>query len=155
MGSPNINNSGALQRSVACGAASAVAAGAGDATKVTGATINRATYNYPGSAKLCISYLTSLTAAKTLSFAVEYEESSDGSSWDTAVAIEAATVVATGALTASVGQREYDLDLSARKQYVRYNVTPDLSHTSTDTVVFAANAILGGARSLPASGSVV
>lgn len=155
MGSPNINNIGSQLRSVACGAGTATAAGTGDNTKVTGATINRATYNYPGSAKLCISYVTDLTAAKTLSFAAEYQESSDGSSWDTAVVIQAATADKTGAATAFVGDVEYDIDLTGKKQYVRFNITPDLSNTATDTVVWAANAVLGGARAQPLSASNV
>lgn len=148
MASPQKNDIGSYLKALACGASSAVAAGTGDATKVTGATVDRLGY---GSAKLVVAYKTSLTAAKTLSFAVEYEESDDGSSWSSAVAIQASTVAETGALTDEVDELTFDLDLAARKRYVRYNVTPDLSHTSTDTVVFAATVVLGGARSLPAA----
>ena len=45
---------------------------------------------------------------------------------------------------------EYDdQDFYTRKQYVRYNVTPNLSNTATDTAIVAYGAILGGAFSPP------
>jgi hypothetical protein len=133
---------------VACGATTATAAGTGDNTAVTGATINRAGFE---SLLFALAWRVSLTAAKTLTIAAEYQESADGSSWDTAVALESATVVATGALTADVGQRQYKLNLAGKKQYIRFNFTPNLSHTSTDTVDIGAIAILGGAAVKPTS----
>jgi hypothetical protein len=139
---------GKFLKALACGAASATAAGTGDNTAVTGATIDRLGYN---SAKVAIAYKTSLTADKTLSFAVEYQESSDGTTWDTAVALQTATVAETGAKTNEVGEVTFDVDLSGLKRYVRFNFTPDLSHSGTDTVVCACTAILGGAVELPAA----
>lgn len=148
MANPNVSNLAAFIKAVACGASTAVAAGAGDATAVTGATIDRLGY---GSAKFIISYRTSLTAAKTLSYAAEYQESADGSAWDTATALQTSTVQETGALTNQVGKLAFDLDLAGKKRYVRFNFTPDLSHTSTDTVDNAATAILGGPVVKPAA----
>lgn len=140
-------NVGAFLKALVCGAFSAVAAGTGDATAVVGATIDRLGYD---SAKFIIGYKTSLTAAKTLAFAAEYQESSDGSSWDTAVALQASTVDKTGAVTDGVGEVEFNVDLSGKKRYIRFNFTPDLSHTSTDTAVGAAVCVLGGAQTVPA-----
>jgi hypothetical protein len=135
--------------SVNSGAPSLVtAAGTGDNTKVTGYTIDRkgttnGTMAY--SCELSIGYLAALTNAKTLSFAVEYQESSDNSSWATAVVLQAATVAETaGSSTNFEGVVNLSLDLSTLKRYVRFNITPDLSHSSTDTAEFVAIATLGG-----------
>lgn len=145
---PSIRNFGAYCTTRACGLASATAGGTGDATAVTGATIDRQGF---GSGKLSIAYLTTLAATKTLSFAVEYQDSADGSTWNTAVAIQASTVAATGALTASVGKVEFSVDLTGLQRYVRFNFTPDLSNTATDTALCAATFVLGGADELPAA----
>jgi hypothetical protein len=145
---PSISNFGAYCTSRVCGLATATAAGTGDATAVTGATIDRQGF---GSAKVVVCWLTTLTAAKTLSLAVAYQDSADGSSWNTAVALQAATVMATGELTASKDEVEFNLDMSGLQRYVRINFTPDLSHTGTDTAVVAATIILGGADELPAA----
>jgi hypothetical protein len=148
MGSPNIANFGAYHKVLACGASTAVAAGAGDNTAVTGASIDRLGYN---SATFAIGYRTTLTADKTLSYAAAYQTSPDNSSWATAVALQSATVAETGAATNKVGMVEFDLDLRGLPRYIRFNFTPDLSHSGTDTVDNAAICILGGADVLPAA----
>lgn len=127
------------------GAASLTAGGTGDATAVTGATIDRDDYQ---SGVLAVAYKAVLTEAKTLALAVEVQESSDGSTWDTAVALRASTVAATGDTGGSTetGLVEFDIDLSGYKRYVRFNFTPDLNATGTDTAVVAAVFTLGGAR---------
>lgn len=131
------------------------AGGTGDGVKVNGATIDRLT-NRAESLKLAVAGLAALADTKTLSIAVEIQESADASTWDTAVAVEAATVVATGdGGSNETFCREYDIDLSARKQYVRFNVTPDLSATGTDTAEFIGVAFLAGSDRDPSSGSVV
>lgn len=155
MSGPAFRNSGAFNKAVGCGAVSATAAGAGDNTEITGATINRADHGYPQSAKVVVSYKTTLSASETLKFGLKYQTSSDGSSWDTAVVVQAATTDKTGAATNFVGEVEYDVDLSGLKQYVRFNLTPDLSASGTDTMVVSYVAMLGGARSLPQSASNV
>lgn len=147
MGAPHISNIGALVKNVACGAARVTAAGAGDNTAVTGATIDRLGYN---SAKLTVAYKTTLGASETLQFAIEYQESADGSSWDTAVALQAATTAKTGSVTNSVGQVSHDVDLGAKKRYIRFNYTPNLSAGATDTADTAAVCTLGGAVEKPA-----
>lgn len=148
MAGPSKYDFGAYHKPLAVGATTAVAAGAGDATAITGASHDTRGY---GTATFCLVYKTTLTAAKNLSFAVEYQESSDDSSWDTAVALQAATVAETGAQSAKVGKVEFDLPLRGKKRYLRFNFTPDLSHTSTDTVDCAAVCVLGGADALPAT----
>lgn len=132
-----------------------VAAGTGDNTKVNGATINRMAAGGAGylSAVLAIAVHAVLTATKDCTIAVEVQESADGSSWDTAVVLRAAASPFTAAQVAAGGDQtaiiEIAENLAPRKQYVRYNVTPDLSHSGTDTAEHAAVLVLGGADASP------
>ncbi len=130
------------------GAGTATAGGTGDNTKVTGQAIDRLGFE---SGVLAIAYKAALAEGKTLSFAVEYEESADGSNWDTAVSLQSATVCSTGGTGGSTnhGVVEIDLNLRPRKRYVRYNVTPDLNATGTDTVTWAGVLVAGGASVKP------
>lgn len=124
-----------------------VAGATEDNVKVTGETIDRMGYD---SAVFVLTGSTVLTAAKTCSVAVEYQDSADGSTWNTAVALQASTVLATGAGTKDL-LLELALNLRPLLRYVRFNVTLDLSNTSTDTAEWTAAAILGGKESLPVS----
>ena len=148
MAPPSISNFGAYCTARVCGLTTATAAGTGDNTAVTGATVDRQGF---GSAKVVVSWKTSLTASQTLALAVAYQDSADGSSWNTAVALQASATVATSALTNSVDEVQFDLDMTGLQRYVRINFTPDLSHSATDTAVVAATIILGGADKLPAA----
>lgn len=123
-----------------------VAAGAGDNTAITGNTINRDTYGMPQSCLLVVSSYMNLADTETLSLAVEIQGSADGSSWDTATAIQTATVVktASGAYTDGF-TTSYRVYLGNQKQYVRFNCTPNLSASGTDTGVVQGIAILAGA----------
>lgn len=124
-----------------------------DGVKVTGQTIDRKGYD---SCVFALGYIATLANTKTISFAVEYQTSANGSSWDTAVALQASTVDATGdgVSTSFHGELEIPLKLgsvSTMKRYIRFNVTPDLSNTSTDTAIWSSVCILGGANVLPAA----
>src|SRR6201986_3630052 len=85
-------NFGAYLSCVSIGAGTLTAAGTGDATEGTGQTIDRDGYD---SGVVCISWAATLANTKTISFAVTVQESADGTTWDTAVAIQAATVAKT------------------------------------------------------------
>jgi hypothetical protein len=122
------------------------AAGTGDATAVTGETLDRygtGAQSLADHATVVLPYLAALTAAKTLSLAVEYQTSADGSSWDTAVALQASTVAATGAGNID-GALQFNVDLSGLKRYFRVNYTPDLSNTATDTAIVMAVVVFSG-----------
>ena len=147
MGAPHIADIGKYFKAASCNGISIVAAGSGDNVALTGDTIDRLGY---GSASFVISYKTTLGASETLSFAAEYQESSDGSNWDTATSLQGATVAKTGAVTAGHGVVEFDVNLEGKKRYIRFNFTPNLSAGSTDTAVVYGTAILGGADKLPA-----
>jgi len=139
---------GSYVKAAVVGAGQATAGGSGDDTKVTGQTINRQGYL---SGVLVIAFKATLAESKTVSFAVEVQESADGSSWDTAEVLQEATVAATGGAGGSTvyDTVEINENLKGRKKYVRYNITPDLSATDTDTLEWGAAAILGGASTLP------
>lgn len=115
----------------------ATAAGTGDNTKVTGEVIDL--MDRP-SGVLVIGYETTLTEAKTLKFAVEHTDSADNSSYGTAVEDQAATTAATGGTGGSTvkGVVTINVDCSGAKRYRKYAITPDLSHSGTDTVRWVA-----------------
>ena len=148
MGTPSISNIGAFIKPVICGAARGVAAGTGDNTAVTGATIDRKNY---GSCSLVIAARAVLADTKLLKIAAAYQESADGSNWDTAVALQASTTLLTGSTggTTELGVAKFDVNLMGLKRYIRFNYTPDLDASGTDTFETTAVAILGGASVLP------
>jgi len=143
-------NIGGLIKSLASGAATAVAAGAGDATEDSGAYVDRQGYL---SAKLVITFEAVLQATETLSIAANAQDATDSSG--TGVAdfgtAFANTVVATGGAGGSTerGTVEIDLDLNTANQYLRAQFTPDLSAGATDTAIITSTFILGGADELP------
>ena len=135
----------------ACAKHLIVAASGTDNSKKTGEKIDTKGY---GSGVLSLSYIATLTAAKTLSFAIEEAQSDNNSDWDAAVALQASTVVITGASGGSVdatGTSKIAINFAGKKRYLRYNITADLSHTSVDTAAFTAVVIKGGAVVKPAA----
>lgn len=124
------------------------AAGTGDNTKVTGATIDTDGF---GSGSILIGYKATLAATKNLTLAIEVQESADGTTWDDAVALQATVIVATGEAGGSTETGVFKLadKLEGRKRYVRYNITPDLDASGTDTVSWFGIFAKGGARELP------
>lgn len=135
----------------AAGAAIALVAGATeDGVKVNGLTINRLNAM---SCELEITGVATLAATETLSMAVEYQESGDGTTWDTAVTLQASTVVATGQAGGSNEAVEVSLPLKLkpRKKYIRFNITPTMSASATDTAVWSATCVLAGFDVLPAA----
>jgi hypothetical protein len=147
MGAPHIADIGKYFKEASCNGISITAGGTGDNTALTGATIDRLGY---GSSCFVIAYKTTLAASETLSFAAEYQVSADGTNWDTAVALQGATVARTGAVTNGHGVVKFDVNMEGLKRYIRFNFTPDLSRANTDTAVVYGTAILGGADLLPA-----
>ena len=143
-------NIGGFIKSVASGAVDVVAAGAGDASEDSGAWIDRQGYL---SGKLVISYEAVLAATETLSIAANIQDATDSSGTGAADfgTAFANAVVATGQAGGSTerGTVEIDVDLNLANQYLRSQVTPDLSASATDTAIITATFILGGAQELP------
>lgn len=124
----------------------ATAGGSGDATEAAGATLDtQGLATKANSVSFLIGAKTTLTAAKTLTVAARIQHSVDNSVWTDLVALATLlTLTATGTGSCKVGS-----DLTGAKRYVRIAVTPDLSHTSTDTATVFAVAVFGGLQELP------
>lgn len=145
-------------QATSAGVAKVLTAGATeDGVEVTGETVDRMNTSAGAMAQSCvlaIPYLASLAAAKTIAFKVDIQDSADGSTWNTAEAVQASTVAATG--TAGTGSNEAgvvekEINLSQYERYIRFNITPDLSATGTDTAVWSAVCALGGYDYVPAA----
>jgi hypothetical protein len=123
-----------------------VAAGAGDNTEVDSGYIDRQGYD---SCKMIIGYSATLAEGKTLSIAANLQDatSSGGAGVADYGTAKANGVVATGGTGGSTetGVVELDFDLSGANQFIRGQMTPDLSATATDTADLMMIIILGGA----------
>lgn len=123
------------------------AASTGDATEITGAYIDRQGFDH---ATVIVSYLAALSNTKSISIQAEVEHSTTGSGAGTAVELQASTVEATSdGGTNESGVVVLDVDLRGYGRYVRFNATPDLSNTVTDTAIVSVVAVLGNSDSLP------
>jgi len=136
----------------------ATAGGAGDNTEVNGGWVDRrpATRGAYHSAKLVITYTTTLAAAATLKFAANIQDATDGSGTgaaDFGLAL-ASTTVATGAGTFT-GTVELDFDVSNAREFLRAQITPDLSAANTDTCSWQAVFVLGGSDRSGVSKSLI
>lgn len=148
----NIASLGVLKR--ASLHSTAVAAGSGDATSVTGTTIDRegfSTGSISKSAEFGVLFSATLASGATLSLGYAIQDSADSSSWSD---IQTATyaVVATGPSGGGVVSGCFDIaaDLSNARRYVRINYNPDLSAAGTDTAYADAVGFFAGLDHLPA-----
>ena len=108
-----------------------VAGGAGDNVLRVGSIIDRQSFY---SCVLTVAAEAALADGETLSLAVQIEESTDGSSFDTPEVLQASTILlSSSGGTNEIGVLEIDVNLNVRKQFVRFGVTPDLSRGATDT----------------------
>lgn len=137
----------------------AVAAGAGDATESDGEWVNRretdpANLNVE-SAKLVIAWEAVLGATETLSLAANIQDAtaSDGTGAADYGDALANAVVATGGAGGSTerGVTELDVNLEGANQFIRSQITPDLSAANTDTARIQAIWVFPGGESYPAS----
>jgi hypothetical protein len=117
--------------------ATSTAAGTGDATSVTGLTIDRQGFgngSMPASALVGVHYETTLASGATLSIGYAVQDSADNSTWadyQTATYALAATGPSGGG--AVKGSFNVAVNLGSARRYVRLNYNPDLSATGTDT----------------------
>lgn len=132
-----------------CGAASALAAGAGDNTEVDGVYIDRQGFM---SATLVIGAVATLAAAATLSLAHNLQHDADGTGAGTDFGVvTGATVRLTGGGGGTTERIAIAVryNLATAMRYVRAQFTPNLSAGGTDTAIVAAILLLGGADELP------
>ena len=157
MSSLGKNIAGEIGAAYALASTAVTAGGAGDATLITGTTIDTSSAlvspslygkNF-NSVAFVIAATATLAAGKAIAITALIEDSADGSSWATLVAsstIVNATSAAGGTVTVT-GKVGVALD-QARK-YIRVKATPDLSATSVDTAVVFGVAVFGGPDILP------
>lgn len=136
------------------GAVSATAGGGADGNEVSGGWVDRGVAK---SAKIVLTYTTTLADGETLTLASNLQDASDSSGTDAADYGDtgesySATVVATGDTGGSTetGTVEYDINLAGADSYVQAQFTPTLSASTTDTAVVAATIVTGGFDELPA-----
>jgi hypothetical protein len=141
--------------------------GASDSVLWTGVSIDReglSTGSLPRSADIDVIYSAQLGSGHTLSLYLDLQTSPDNVNW-TDYATEAAAVVATGpsggghvtGVYRMVTQTTADnpvpgpgIGLNNASRYLRLNMTPHLSATSTDTAIISAVAVLAGFDQLAA-----
>lgn len=135
----------------------ATAAGGGDNTEVDAAWVDRvlAGVGMALSAKLVILYTATLQTGETLSFSGNFQDATSlagagAADFSTAFA---AVAVAVGDSAGSVetGTYEVDVDLSGARQFIRSQITPNLSAGGTDTCEWAANLVLYGDHHQPST----
>ena len=136
-------------------ASSATAGGTGDATSVTGATIDRLGFGNGSPAGVMnagVFFEAVLASAATLSIGYAVQDSADGTNW-TDYQTATYAVVATGASGGSTAKGTFDIgsvNLSSARRYVRLNYKPDLSAANTDTANFRAVGFAAGFDRVPA-----
>ena len=146
----DIHNIGSkIRAAIGSAFTSVTAGGAGNGTPVVGATIDRLdpnTGSLAASAQLDIFWSATLTATKTLSLAgLKVEQSADGTNWAATsyLSFPDPGVVDSGTGSGS-GVYSVSADLNAAMRYVRFDWTPTLSNTATDTATLLGAAILAG-----------
>lgn len=157
MSYPHDLNIGAYVKGMRGFANTAVTAGgSGDNTLITGVAVDRSLADYPRSCVVSVSYTTTLAQAATMTFKTAKIETDDDVAFGTAtdlVTLESSTgtVIETGGTGGSTntGCKDYDVDLSAAKRYIRVKLTPDLSASGTDTAALACVVTLGPGAQLP------
>ena len=135
-----------------CEAASITAGGAGDNTEVDGDFHDRQGFL---SCLLIIAFEAVLGAAETLSIAANLQDANDDQGAGVADFGDAlaSAVVATGGAggTTERGVATLKADLSAARQFVRAQFTPDLSAGAADTAIVVGVLVFGGADEIPTS----
>lgn len=155
-----IYNGGAYARSErGTGNNAVTAAGAGDATEVNGAWQSRkGTKGIAMSAKLVISYTTTLAQGATLSFAGNFQDAdtvggSGAADFGDAVAEKIVATGGTGGSTVT-GTVEIDINLSPAREFVRAQMTPNLSAGATDTAAWHMDYVFFGDHNQPATKAI-
>lgn len=161
MSRTNFVNGGAFARSArGSGNNTAVAAGAGDATEVNGAWQSRmSSKGIALSAKLIVSFTATLAAGATLTLAGNFQDATTigGTGADDFGDLVPATIVATGAAGGSTetGTFEIDVDLSGASEFIRAQITPNLSAGATDTAAWHMDYVFFGDHRQPITKSTV
>jgi hypothetical protein len=109
-----------------------------------------------GSAKLVVSGRTDCAAGQTVKVTAKIADADDNGSgspgaYGSDTTLESAVTIVDGAGSAQVFTHEYDIDLTAYKQWLQFKLTVDMSDANTKVCNWSAVLVLGGARVLPAT----
>lgn len=135
-------------------ASAATAAGSGDATTVTGVSVDRFSAgngSLPLEAAMGVIYEATLASGATLRIGYAIQDSADNSAfadYQTATYVTVATGPSGGGAVSGI----FDLgsvNLGSARRYFRLNYMPDLSAGGTDTAVFRAVGFITGFDRLP------
>lgn len=160
-GFAKVHNGGAYVRSArGTGANAVTAGGTGDATEVNGLWQSRLSEKGIAlSAKVIVSFTTTLGAGETLTFGGNFQDATDGSGAgvNDYGAVIAPVVVATGDSGGSTetGTFELDVDLGGAKEFIRAQITPNLSRANTDTANYHIDYLFFGDQRGPTTKSAV
>jgi hypothetical protein len=127
------------------------AATGGSGVQIVGETIDRLASKLPLSARLAILVRTTLASGQTLSIApvVETKEEVADSYAQYGDNVAAQVVTANDDGSEIVTELHVDVDLAGAKQYVRFSLTPTLTHSGSDVAYVGAAAVLGGFSEQP------
>ena len=131
-----------------------VAAGTGDATEIDGTSFNRSGLgNLYESCKLTIIGAATLASGLLITVVANLQDSANGSDWTDFGTALALTTAATGASGGSEVEFDVDLDNDIRpaRQYLRAQVTTNLTATQTDTALVSGELVFGGGQVNPAT----
>lgn len=133
----------------------ATAGGTGDATTVTGLTIDRFALgggSMAQDAAVGVIYEATLASGATIRFGYAIQDSADGSTWADYQTATYSAAVATGPNGGGAVGGVFDIgsvNLTSARRYVRLNYNPDLSAGGTDTAVARAVGFFAGYDRLP------
>lgn len=129
----------------------ATAGGSGDDTEVTGVIIDRLAIGTPSSAVLAISFTATLAQGETLTVDYAVQQGAAANLSDAEALTTGSVVAATGGTggTTETGCVEIDLNVIAGGQYLRADITPNLSASGTDTAALASLLVFGGMDRVP------
>jgi hypothetical protein len=123
------------------------AAGTGDNTAITGAAFDRTAY---ASARLDVLYTCTLTAAKTLTITPKVQTADDlGFTVNVTDHYVPSAQVISASATGVASFGSVNFEKRGAGAYCRVVMTPDLSHTGTDTALVAPMLVMGPSRERP------
>lgn len=145
-------NIGVLLSAACAGMATALAGGAGNGVKTSGAIIDRLAKGSPESGVLLLPFEATLAAGETLTLSVELVTGETANLADGKALMSHTAVVATGPAGGGTVSDVLKLDqlLSGAGRYIRLDFTPTHSAGATDAAAVGGLVVMGGGDRVPA-----
>jgi hypothetical protein len=129
------------------------AGGSGNNVQVVGVIVDRSAYDMPLSTAIGIRWKATLQATQTLSLSWVLQHGTESNLGDASTFVSGGpTVVATGPAGGGTleGVLQIPVDLGGAEEFLRFEFTPDLSASGTDTGEADATFVFGGQSEIPA-----